>query len=51
MPLPTAIQTVADSFNNTSEEIFDLNGRHLPVLQKGLNIVRKNGKIIKIVKR
>ena len=49
--LPTAIQTGADSFNNTSEEIFDLNGRHLPVLQKGLSIVRKNGKIIKIVKR
>ena len=48
--LPTAIKTVADSSNNTSEEIFNLNGRRLSVLQKGLNIVRKNGKTYKVIK-
>ena len=48
--LPTAIKTVADSSNNTSEEIFDLNGRHISILQKGLNIVRKNGKTYKVIK-
>jgi rhamnogalacturonan endolyase len=48
--LPSAIHTVVDSSNNTSEEIFDLNGRRRPALQKGLNIVRKNGKTYKVIR-
>jgi rhamnogalacturonan endolyase len=47
--LPTAIQTIVDSPCNT-EEFFNLNGCRIPVLQKGLNIVRKNGNTYKVIK-
>ena len=48
--LPTGITAIAGSSDDTPEGIYDLSGRRLPALQKGLNIVRKNGKTIKIIK-
>ena len=48
--LPTGITAIASSSDDTPEGIYDLSGRRLPALQKGLNIVRKNGKTIKIIK-
>ena len=48
--LPTAITVLNSSATDTEEAIFDFSGRRLPALQKGLNIVRKNGKTIKIIR-
>ena len=49
--LPTAILPITSHLSPlTSKEVFDLSGRRLPVLQKGLNIVRKNGKTFKVLK-
>ena len=47
--LHAGISTVTDSRNNTTEGIFDLSGRRLPTLQKGLNIVHQNGRTMKIL--
>ena len=47
--LPASIPAVVGLPNNTPEVIFDLSGRKLPALQKGLNIVRKNGKTYKVM--
>jgi rhamnogalacturonan endolyase len=48
--LPTAIKAIDSSTDEAPEEILDLGGRKLPALQKGLNIVRKNGKTYKVLK-
>ena len=48
--LPTAISTVDSKTIDNKEAIFDLSGRRLPALQKGLNIIRKNGKTYKVIK-
>lgn len=48
--LPSAITVLDYSATDTEEAIFDFSGRRLPALQKGLNIVRKNGKTFKIIR-
>lgn len=48
--LPSGISAIVGSSNDMPETIFDLSGRRLPALQKGLNVVRKNGKTFKILK-
>ena len=48
--LPANISAIVGTPNNDTKTIFDLSGRRLPALQKGLNIVRKNGKTYKLLK-
>ena len=48
--LPSGISAIVGSPNDMPETIFDLSGRQLPALQKGLNVVRKNGKTFKVLK-
>lgn len=45
----TAIKNINNDSNTTSE-IYSINGMKLGKMQKGLNIVRMNGKTIKVVK-
>ena len=48
--LTTGISTVNGKTTDNKEAIFDLSGRRLPALQKGLNIVHKNGKTFKVLR-
>ena len=48
--LPTAIFTVNSKTIDNKEAIFDLSDRRIPALQKGLNIVRKNGRTYKVIR-
>ena len=45
----TGIQNVLHSTSDTQQQYYDLSGRQLPVLQKGLNIVRQGSKVQKII--
>lgn len=46
----TAIKSIKSGSNDGTTEIYSVDGTKLSKLQKGLNIVRSNGKTIKIIK-
>jgi len=45
----TAISDVVDTLNDSEAQYFDMNGRKMNGLQKGLNIISKNGKRVKVL--
>ena len=48
--LSSAVPSVVAVPQQTATQYFDLSGRRLTGLHKGLNIVRRNGRVEKIVK-
>jgi len=45
----TAIAEVVETLNDSEAQYFDMNGRKMNGLQKGLNIISKNGKKVKVL--
>jgi len=45
----TAISDVVDTLNDSEAQYFDMNGRKMNGLQKGINIIKKNGTTKKVI--
>jgi len=47
----SAIKSVESSVDDGTVRIYDLQGRQLKTLGEGINIVKANGKTVKVIKR